>query len=61
TGAAAGTAAGTANMMTGAPVFANPGGRMYGMQPVPGTGGCPAGQMNYKDYCYPNQPAMFTK
>lgn len=67
TGAAAGTAAGTANMVTGAPVAASSGfpmfgGPMYGARQLPpGTGGCPAGLMNYKGNCYPNQPAAFTQ
>ena len=58
TGAAAGTVTGTANMLTGFPFFA---GRVYGGTIPPGIGGCPAGQMNYKGYCYPNQPAAFTQ
>ena len=55
TGVAAGTAAGTANLLAPRPLFGS------STPPAPGTGGCPAGQMNYKGYCYPNQPAAFTQ
>jgi len=57
TGAAAGTAAGTANMMAGRPVAGTaPAYPAYGtsMPPAaPGTGGCPAGMVEYLKYCYP--------
>ena len=62
TGAAAGTAAGTANMAAGAPVAATPApvaASGSSTPPAAGKGVCPAGEVNYKGSCFPDQPAAF--